>query len=274
MAQREDYYKVLGVKRAATKDEIRKAYRRLARKYHPDVNPGDKSAEEKFKQLTEAYEVLSDEKKRDVYDKFGSYSDNLRDFSRDQARGGAGPGGGGFDFDWSVFTGGGKPGSGSAEAGSGFKDIFGDIFTGGGRTSAQSRPQPLRGSDIEIPSGSALRRRSTASRPTSMSGEATPARTAMELARSEPFRSFARHATATGRSLQAEDFSSSISPARNAMEPASGGLPARSVMAKEPSSNTRPSKCGSRPASIPALASGSAARARRECAADRRAIFT
>ncbi|MBK9705504.1 MAG: molecular chaperone DnaJ [Acidobacteria bacterium] len=153
MAQREDYYKVLGVKRAATKDEIRKAYRRLARKYHPDVNPGDKSAEEKFKQLTEAYEVLSDEKKRDVYDKFGSYSDNLRDFSRDQARGGAGPGGGGFDFDWSVFTGGGKPGSGSAEAGSGFKDIFGDIFTGGGRTSGQSRPQPLRGSDIEIPLG-------------------------------------------------------------------------------------------------------------------------
>jgi DnaJ-class molecular chaperone len=59
MAQREDYYKTLGVKRAATADEIRKAYRRLARKYHPDLNPGDKAAEEKFKQLSEAYDVLS-----------------------------------------------------------------------------------------------------------------------------------------------------------------------------------------------------------------------
>ena len=82
MAQREDYYKTLGVKRAATQEEIRKAYRRLARKYHPDLNPGDKSSEEKFKQLSEAYDVLSDPKKREVYDKFGTYNDNIRDSAR------------------------------------------------------------------------------------------------------------------------------------------------------------------------------------------------
>ena len=96
MAQREDYYKTLGVKRAATQEEIRKAYRRLARKYHPDLNPGDKSSEEKFKLLSEAYDILSDPKKREVYDKFGSYSDNMREAAR-------GPAGAGFDFDWSVF---------------------------------------------------------------------------------------------------------------------------------------------------------------------------
>jgi len=82
MAQREDYYKTLGVKRGATQEEIRKAYRRLARKYHPDLNPGDKSSEEKFKQLSEAYDVLSDPKKREVYDKFGTYNDNIRDSAR------------------------------------------------------------------------------------------------------------------------------------------------------------------------------------------------
>src|SRR5579864_9034037 len=72
-----DYYAVLGVKRDAKPEEIRKAYRHLARKHHPDVNPGNKGAEEKFKQLSEAYEILSDEKKRKIYDQYGFYSDNL-----------------------------------------------------------------------------------------------------------------------------------------------------------------------------------------------------
>ena len=93
MAQREDYYTMLGVKRGATQDEIRKSYRRMARKYHPDVNPGDKSAEERFKQISEAYDVLSDPKKREVYDKYGSYSDSMRDAAS------RGPTPGGFDFD-------------------------------------------------------------------------------------------------------------------------------------------------------------------------------
>lgn len=142
MAQREDYYKILGVKRSATQDEIRKAYRRLARKHHPDVNPGDKSAEDKFKQLSEAYDVLSDPKKREVYDQYGSYSENMRDAAR-------GAGTGGFDFggfDWSSFAGGAAGGGGTS-----FKDIFSELFSSGGRTTTQTRSQTQRGADIEVP---------------------------------------------------------------------------------------------------------------------------
>ncbi|MGH9801227.1 MAG: molecular chaperone DnaJ [Blastocatellia bacterium] len=148
MAQKEDYYKALGVSRTATADDIRKAYRRLARKHHPDVNPGDKSAEEKFKKISEANDILSDPKKREVYDKFGSYSDTLRD----AAARGAGAGPGGFDFDWgNVFTGGGAAGtSQTADSGPSFKDIFSDLFSGGA-SRAQSRSQHRPGPDIELP---------------------------------------------------------------------------------------------------------------------------
>ena len=74
---KKDYYEILGVKKSASADDIRKAFRKLARKYHPDVNPGDKSAEEKFKTLSEANDVLSDPKKRKIYDQVGFYSDNI-----------------------------------------------------------------------------------------------------------------------------------------------------------------------------------------------------
>src|SRR5271156_3703024 len=118
-----DYYGTLGVKKTATADDIRKAFRKLARKYHPDVNPGDKKAEEKFKEISEANDVLSEPKKRKIYDQVGFYSDNIDPATAEAyARGGgsshggrAHAGGGGqgvpFDFDgfdFSGFSGGGS----------------------------------------------------------------------------------------------------------------------------------------------------------------------
>ena len=76
MPQTTDYYKTLGVDRNISTDDLRKAYRRLARKYHPDLNPGDKAAEDRFKQVQEAYDILSDPKKKQMYDQFGFYSEN------------------------------------------------------------------------------------------------------------------------------------------------------------------------------------------------------
>src|ERR1700678_3331294 len=105
---KKDYYEILGVKKSASADEIRKAFRKLARKYHPDVNPGDKSAEEKFKGLSEANDVLSDPKKRKIYDQVGFYSDNI-DSATAEAYARAGGAGG--------SAGGAPPGGFSAGAG-------------------------------------------------------------------------------------------------------------------------------------------------------------
>src|SRR5271157_1871546 len=94
---KKDYYADLGVKKTATAEEIRKAFRKLARKYHPDVNPGDKTAEEKFKKISEANDVLSDPKKRKIYDQVGFYSDNIDPATAEAyARAGGGANGGGF----------------------------------------------------------------------------------------------------------------------------------------------------------------------------------
>ena len=166
-----DYYAVLGVKKSASADDIRKAFRKLARKYHPDVNPGDKTAEEKFKTLSEANDILSDPKKRKIYDQLGFYSDNIDpataeayargggqpgagDFSGGFPGGGRAPGGagnvdfGGFDFSdlFEGARGAGRKSSGST--GGGFRDIFSNIFTGGGRGEAVDEgPEP--GTDLE-----------------------------------------------------------------------------------------------------------------------------
>src|SRR4249919_2039110 len=124
---KEDFYKILGVKKDAKPDEIKKAYRRLARKYHPDVNPGDKAAEDRFKQMSEAFDVLSDPKKRKVYDRFGQYSDNLAD----AAAQGGGPtgarGGGPAGFDFTGFDWGSASGGATGGGSSSFRDIFADL---------------------------------------------------------------------------------------------------------------------------------------------------
>ncbi len=146
---KKDYYSILGVKKDSKADEIKKAYRRLARKHHPDVNPNDKVAEDKFKAVQEAYDVLSDEKKRKVFDRFGYYADNLdadSPFSSGPAS--SGPAGGGFDFSGFDFSG--TPGQSSSSS---FRDIFSDLFSGGGQKAQPEppRPMPKKGRDIEIP---------------------------------------------------------------------------------------------------------------------------
>ncbi len=124
--QKRDYYEVLGVEKSADEAAIKKAYRVLAKKYHPDTNPGDKEAEKKFKEASEAYAVLSDPEKRRQYDQFGHAAFD----------GGAGGGGfGGFDFN-------------TADFGDIFGDIFGDFFGGGRRNSQAANNGPMKGSNI------------------------------------------------------------------------------------------------------------------------------
>ncbi|RCG30346.1 molecular chaperone DnaJ [Sphaerisporangium album] len=140
-----DYYAVLGVSKTATADEIKKAYRRLARKYHPDANQGSTETEAKFKQVSEAYDVLSDTKRRKEYDEartlFGS---GLGGYA-----GGGAPrgGGGGFPFEFGDLFGGTAQGGGGG-AGERIGDLFGGLFNRGGRTSATTS-RPRRGQDIE-----------------------------------------------------------------------------------------------------------------------------
>src|SRR5712692_4970774 len=162
---KKDYYELLGVKKSASAEDIRKAFRKLARKYHPDVNPGDKTAEERFKAISEANDVLSDPKKRKIYDQVGFYSDNIdpataEAYARAGGRAGGFPGGfpgaqagsagaqgaqfdfGGFDFS-DLFEGGrGRKASGAGS----FRDVFSGIFGGRGGAAAEG-PEP--GSDLE-----------------------------------------------------------------------------------------------------------------------------
>jgi molecular chaperone DnaJ len=149
--QHKDYYATIGVKKTATTEEIRKAFRKLARKYHPDVNPGDKKAEEKFKEISEANDILSDEKKRKIYDQFGFYSDQIDPAAAEAAaRAGSAQGGRGqghgvpIDFGGFDFSEEGQPGAAGSGWGS-FRDIFSGVFNRD-RGTAQG-PQP--GTDLE-----------------------------------------------------------------------------------------------------------------------------
>ena len=126
MADKRDYYEVLGVDKNASDAELKKAYRKLAKKYHPDTNPGDKEAEAKFKEASEAYAVLSDADKRRQYDQFGH--------AAFEQGGGAG-GFGGFDF--------------GGDMGDIFGDIFGDLF-GGGSRSRRAYNGPMQGANVKI----------------------------------------------------------------------------------------------------------------------------
>jgi len=150
---KQDYYELLGVSRKASAKEIRTAFRKLARKYHPDLNPGDKSSEEKFKQLQEAYDVLSDSKKRQMYDQHGFYSDNFQPGTRP---GGAG-GDAGVNFDFGGFDFGG--GGGEGVGGGSFRDLFSQFFRGD--RAAAIEPEQEAGGDleyqIEIDFGDAVR---------------------------------------------------------------------------------------------------------------------
>ncbi|MFZ0619084.1 MAG: molecular chaperone DnaJ [Candidatus Acidiferrales bacterium] len=141
---KQDYYELLGVARKASSKDIRAAYRKLARKYHPDLNPGDKSSEEKFKQISEAYEVLSDTKKRQMYDQFGFNTPGM---------GGAPPADGGYGgspqdahFDFQGFDFGGAGGAGGAGGGASFRDLFSQFFRGANAAQAQEN-EP--GTDLE-----------------------------------------------------------------------------------------------------------------------------
>jgi molecular chaperone DnaJ len=157
MPATQDFYDTLKVDRKASQEEIRKSYRRLARKYHPDLNPGDKAAEDRFKKLQEAYDVLSEPKKRQMYDQQGFYSDSGFAAGGGEQNQGPGMGFGGFDFTdyFSQAQAGNSRSSRSArpapETGGGFKDLFSQFFGKGGH--GEEAPTAERGTDLEYALG-------------------------------------------------------------------------------------------------------------------------
>ena len=146
-ATKRDYYEILGAERTATEEELKKAYRKLAVKHHPDKNPGDKTAEDKFKELGEAYDVLSDAQKRAAYDRFGHAAFDPRS-GMGGGGGGGGAGGGGFHDPFDIFRE--VFGAAGGGGGGGFGSIFEEAFGGGGgRQQAKGRGGDLR-YDLEV----------------------------------------------------------------------------------------------------------------------------
>src|SRR5258708_19924271 len=151
----QEFYETLKVDRKASADEIRKSYRRLARKYHPDLNPGDKAAEDRFKKLQEAYDVLSDPKERQMYDQQGFYSDSGFAAGAGPQNQGPGMGFSGFDFTDYFSQAGQRPGQRRAgrqaepDAGGGFRDFFSHFF--GPNPQSQEAPPPEPRPTLDIP---------------------------------------------------------------------------------------------------------------------------
>ena len=142
-----DYYAALGVKKSASQKEIKAAFRKLARKFHPDVNPGDDDAERRFKEINEAHDVLSDAEKRTKYDRYGENWQQAEAFEKARAQHGGGDGNFqsfSFDINDLLRRSGGQAGRGRTSAGAGFDfgDILGNLFGGGGRG-------PMRGQNVE-----------------------------------------------------------------------------------------------------------------------------
>jgi molecular chaperone DnaJ len=144
-APKHDYYETLGLGKDASEEDIKKSYRKLARKYHPDLNPGDKAAEERFKNVQEAYDVLSDAKKRQMYDQVGFYSENGFPAAPGTGEVPHGMGFEGFDFS-DIFTSGGGRGR-ERQPGGGFSDIFSQFFRRG--AAQEQAEQPEKGADLE-----------------------------------------------------------------------------------------------------------------------------
>jgi len=277
--QQKDYYATLGVKRTATPDEIRKAFRKLARKYHPDVNPNNKKAEEKFKEISEANDILSDEKKRKIFDQFGFYSDNIDPAAAEAAaRGGYTPGQSGrsrggpqevpFDFggfDFSDFQAQSNQRSESAQQESswgGFRDIFSGMFNGQKQRGAQA------GTDVEY--------KATVDFWTAVRGGTTR----LQIQRQETCPT-CKGKSSTGAPQvcpecsgtgQVTQMGTSSVPA--AAEPANSSPLARPAMAKAPSPAPRPSTSASSREPETASASASPAKAMPAPMAARPAIST
>jgi len=135
-----DYYSILGLSRSASDKDIKQAYRKLARKFHPDVNPGNKAAEDKFKEINQAYEVISDSEKRKKYDQFGEHWEHADQFTQAGRQGQPGE-----RFDFSSFNFGGAQEGATFTGGAGMDSLFEEMFTG----SRGRRSQPRRGQDIE-----------------------------------------------------------------------------------------------------------------------------
>jgi molecular chaperone DnaJ len=186
---KQDYYSTLGVAKDADLETLKKAYRKLAMQYHPDRNHGDAAAEQKFKELSEAYDVLKDDQKRAAYDRFGHAA-----FENGNGR--AGPGGAGFDF-----------------TASGFADIFDEMFGEfmGGRRGSQSR---ARGSDLRYNMEITLEEAFAGTRRPSACRAPSPARRAMApAAKKAPSRPPVPPAAATARCARPRAFSPSSAPA-------------------------------------------------------------